>query len=644
MKHFKETLQKDILVISFDMKDKAVNLLNDQTLKELKKIMGAADLNPQVNGIIIESAKENFCLGADITFIKKLIAEHKTPSDLVEKIWDIQLFFSSFNKPTACLIHGQCLGGGLELALACDYRVGVQNTKLRLGLPEVRIGIMPGLGGTQRLPRLIGLEPALQMLLKGTTIKEDKALSQGVIDDIAPTLKSAKTIAESLIKNGKKKLKEIDIYTSSNTMVLSAASALTKKQAQGCYKNIEYLLQALHDGHLVSLAHGLRTETEFFVKTLMEPSVEHMLDTIYTQRQALRKKAKEASQKHVIQTLGVIGGGFMGAAIAAHALASNLPVVLIEKDADSLVTAKDNVDALLQKYPTAKFPKITITKNLASLKKCELVIEAVYEDIALKQRVLSHAENHLSPNAILASNTSTLPITELALALARPEQFVGIHFFSPVAKMALIEIIEGKKTKTPAIQHAKSLTSLMNKTPILVKDTRGFYTSSVCMGYIYEAITLLTEGVNPIQIENAGKQIGMPASPLALIDEIGIDIAWHILQESHKDTSMLKPNPQVITLINRMYEEKRLGRKTQKGFYIYHKDKYLWPELFDLFPSKEYAFTDIKKRLLNAQVSIAHGIYNKGLISKEEANVGAVLGLGFCPWSGGPLNIESTDS
>ena len=637
MIHFTQKTQNNIIILTFDMQDKTVNLLDASTLKELKKCIKNAESDISIKGIIIQSAKDNFCHGADVTFIQKLLRSHTEPKALYDKIWDMQDFFQSFTKPIVAIINGQCLGGGLELALACHYRIGIKDTKLRLALPEVRLGIIPGLGGTQRLPRLIGLENALQMLLKGSPVREDTALNQGLIDNLCST-KTALTEAISYINNhNPKKDKAPHLYQPNHLMTLSAASALAKKQAQGCYINVENLLQAVYEGMLVDLNNGLKTETEYFVKTLLHPNTQAMLKTLYTDRMALRKKAKFAHQKHPITHLGVIGGGFMGSAIAAHALSNQLQVTVIEKDQDCLLKTKQTIDDLLAKYPPQKRPKLHISTELSKLNKCELVIEAVPEDMTLKQRTLSLAEQYLHPEAVLASNTSTLPITELAEVLTSPKRFVGIHFFSPVAKMTLIEIIQGKQTNKRAIDTAKSLTTIMQKTPILVKDIRGFYTSSVCMGYIYEAITLLTEGANPALIENAAKQIGMPAAPLALIDEIGIDIAWHILQSNQSDPKASLPNKKVIQLVDEMYTSKRLGRKTQKGFYEYHPQKHLWPELFQKHPQKTFSLEDIKSRLLNAQVSIANKIHQSGHITNEEANVGAILGLGFCPQTGGPI-------
>ncbi len=643
MKHFTTFVKDQVLVIQFDMEDKTVNLLNQQSLTSLKSLMTSAYTDDKIQGIVIQSAKDSFCMGADVNFIQKLVATHPNSETLYQKIWEMQSFLLSFEKPTVAIINGRCLGGGLELALACHYRVGIERTKLQLALPEVRLGIIPGLGGTQRLPRLIGLENALQMLLKGAPVSEDKALSQGLLNSITTEKSALKQAIDYIHSHNPRdhKDKMLNMYQPDHLMTMSAASALAKKQTQGCYVNVENLLQAVYEGHLVSLESGLKTETEYFVKTLLHPSTQAMLKTLYIDRQALRKKAKDALENHPITQIGIIGGGFMGGAIAAHAQVQGLKVVVIETDQERMLKAKEYIDSLVSKYSqtnrTKPLPKVTITKEYQKLKGCELVIEAVFEDLALKRQVLRQAEQYMDDQAVLASNTSTIPITLLAEELVSPKRFVGIHFFSPVAKMALIEVIAGKLTNKRALDFGKALSAVLNKTPIIVKDIRGFYTSNVCMGYIYEAITLLTEGVSPTVIENAAKQIGMPAPPLALVDEIGIDVAWHILQEAKKDPEASQPSQAVLDLVDQMYQQKRLGRKTQKGFYLYEPKKQLWPELMTMYPHIEHDFESVKKRLFDAQVNTAKTIQEKGYISKEEANVGAILGLGFCPQTGGPI-------
>lgn len=640
MKHFKTTQKKNALIVTFDMHEKSANLLNHSTFSELKHIFNTAENDPDINGIILLSDKKDFCLGADVNYIIKMVNKSTKAQELYNKLWALQKFLLSFKKTTIAIINGQCLGGGFELALACHYRIGLQNTKLRLALPEVRIGIMPGLGGTQRLPRLIGFQAAMPHILKGSVIREDAALKNGTIDTLAKNNSDALNHAFKYIQNStqRKHTHNIYPYTKDNLMQYAAAAALTKKTAQGCYPNIENILQAVYEGSLFDLENALKTETMYFVKTLLTPESQAMLKTIYIDRTHLRKEAKVAIEAFNPKTIGIIGGGFMGSGIAAHCLQHDLKVILIEKDQEGLTQTKNKVDELLQKYPLKKRPKIMITTSFSSLKQCDMCIEAVYEDMDLKQNILKKVAHFMPEDALIASNTSSIPISMLAQGLPQPDRFIGIHFFSPVARMELIEIIEGKKTSAKTRKRAQAFTALLNKTPITVKDTRGFYTSQIVMGYIYEALLLITEGASPIEVEHAAKQIGMPTPPLALADEIGIDIAWHVLHENQKDTSMQSPSHAVMKLIDDMYNAKRLGRKTLLGFYEYQPEKKLCLNLLNKYPKTEISFESLKNRLYSVQKSIAKSVYDQGLISEIDANVGAILGLGFCPWTGGPIN------
>ena len=537
-------------------------------------------------------------------------------------------------KPTAAVVSGQCLGGGLELILAAHFRIAVQSSPLRIGLPEVRIGIIPGLGGTQRLPRLVGLEHALPMLLKGEIIGTQQAEKIGLIDESTKTKSQAMQKAVRYIKkNTIRKENTINPYDSLQTF--SAAIALSKKQTQGCYPHIQTLLQAIYEGGLVERTAALEVETHLFIKTLESEQSKRMLHTLFLAPKKLKQMAREYAKKYPICHIGIIGGGFMGSAIAAHALQSGIDVTIIEQTHE-LQACAARIKQLRAQYPTNMHKaKLKISTQYTTLSHTELVIEAIFENITQKQVILQEVEQHVSKDCIIASNTSSIPISLLAKSLSNPDRFVGIHFFSPVAKMQLVEIIKGRHTKRLTVAKAQALTSVFNKVAICIKDTPGFYTTNIAMAYADTALKLLASGAAHY-IETAATRIGMPTPPLKLMDEIGIDVIWSILEakQQYAKTSL----PKHTKLLENMFTRGRLGRKNKAGFYDYDKGKcLLWAELSNQKHISNLSIEEIESRLYNAQTSVAKQLVDMGIVDPVSANVGAVFGLGFCPWSGGPI-------
>ncbi|MDC3180799.1 3-hydroxyacyl-CoA dehydrogenase NAD-binding domain-containing protein [Gammaproteobacteria bacterium] len=627
-------VKKNIALIGINIEDQSVNTLGPSVFQALKKAIQTANDTDEIHGLIIHSDKDDFCYGADIAYIQKLAK--KTHELQYKTLRGLHQIFNLLEngKPSVCIVQGQCLGGGLELALATQHRIAIQDSNLRMGLPESKIGIIPGLGGTQRLPRLIGLEPALSMLLKGNSVNITQAQQMGLIDHSSINKKYAISEAIQWLQRPQA-LPKKDITPFKQVPILSAAIALTKKTSQDCYPHLESLLQAVYEGGLVSLDNALEIEIHLFIKVLNDEQTTRMLQTLFTDRTKLKRRAKAHHQTYPIQHLGIIGGGFMGSAIAAHALSKNIQVTIVEQQSQ-IQACSLRVKNLLSSYPQSNERKLKVSKSNHAISQCDVVIEAVFEDIALKKSVLQDIDPYLKPGAILASNTSSIAISELAKVLKNPQQFVGIHFFSPVSKMPLVEIIKGKKTSQKSMSIAQSLTYHLQKVPICIKDTPGFYTTNIAMAYAQAALKLLDQGVAPYIIERAARRIGMPTPPLKLMDEIGIDVIYGIIQSQQQ---LRKQQLKHLTHIENLYHQKRLGRKVNAGFYDYsHQQPVLWKGLSHHTElSSGINIEDVESVLYKQQTAIANQLVKSGVIDKTNANVGAILGLGFCPWSGGPI-------
>ncbi|UTC24831.1 3-hydroxyacyl-CoA dehydrogenase NAD-binding domain-containing protein [Candidatus Comchoanobacter bicostacola] len=634
MNHILYQVQSNVAILTLQQKNKSNNLITASVFSELKKYIYQANHDDNIQGLIITSGFNHFCYGADVAFIQKLTT---TPlSTQYKKIMDMHevLMVLTEGKPSVCLINGLCLGGGLEIALATQYRIGIMNTQMRLGLPEVKIGLIPGLGGTQRLIRLIGLEHALPTLLKGNNVHEDQALQYQLIDALSKTKKIAITQSIAWIKNPETSRKKHSVNPYRNLQTFSGACALIKKDTQGCYTHVENLIQCIYEGALLPLRLSLECEAHFFLKTLNSKQSQDILKTLFFDRMAIRKHAKSCAKRHAIEHLGIIGGGFMGSAIAAHALANGIPCTVIEQP-KRITQVTQTLHACLQNYPPTS-AKMKITSDMKQLSKADVVIEAVFENIELKQSILKEAEQYLKKGALLATNTSSIPVGILAQALESPQQFIGIHFFSPVRKMQLVEIISSKKSNIASQQKALALSILLKKTPILVKDIAGFYTTNVAMAYASSALDMLSKGIPAHLIETAARRIGMPTPPLQLLDEIGIDVIHGIIQQQ-KSLSQ-KVNPHAEKIITELYTQKRMGRKEKAGFYSYTPSRILWDGIKQWEKlDQSYDIANIEHQLFSAQTNAAKELVETGIIDAASANVGAILGLGFCPWSGGPL-------
>ncbi|RVC07016.1 3-hydroxyacyl-CoA dehydrogenase, partial [Mesorhizobium sp. M7A.F.Ca.AU.001.01.1.1] len=552
-------------------------------------------------------------------------------------------------------------------SLACHGRVAADSDKVKMALPEVKIGIFPGAGGTQRVPRLTDQQQALQMLTSGQTLSPQKAKSMGLIHEIAEPTRLVET-AKAMIRNGLKpvapwdekgfKLPGGQIYSPAGFNLWPPAIAILRRETYGNYPAAAAILKCVYEGLLVPFDTALRIEQRYFTEIMQTREAAAMIRSLFVSLQELNKGARRPAgvPETKFKKIGILGAGFMGAGIAYVTAKAGIPVVLLDRDLESAAKGKAHSDSLVSdqvKKGRAKpedkdklLSLITPTADYADLAGCDLVVEAVFEDSGVKKSATEQAEAVLKPSAIFASNTSTIPISSLAKNSARPKNFIGIHFFSPVDKMMLVEIILGKKTGDKALATAIDFVRAIKKTPIVVNDTRGFYVNRCVLRYMSEAYKMLIEGVPAPMIENAAKAAGMPVGPLALTDETAIDLAQKIMKQTIRDLGDKAVDPKQMALINTMVDDHgRFGRKNGKGFYDYPAKpakKKLWPGIRDLYPQlapEKVDYEELQQRLLVTIALEAARVMEEGIVTDpREADVGSILAFGFAPYTGGALS------
>lgn len=658
-----------VAAIVWDLPGRAVNVLNPESLAALAVAVDAVLADPAIRGAIITSTKRAFIAGADYAWLGTLAAG-STPSELLETVMRVQSLFRRIEKapkPFVAALNGTAQAGGFELALACHYRICVDDPRVRLGLPEATVGLMPGAGGTQRYLRMLGAMAALPLLLEGRMLAPGDALQAGLIDAVVPPgelLPAARcwigaTKPDAIVKRWDKPgflPPGLDPRTAQGANAFAAAYALQRKRSQGNYPALDAIQQVIYQGWVVPLDVALRLEAKYFVKILRTPVARAMMRTHFVNLPRARKLERRPADiaPRAIAKVGVLGAGMMGAGIAHVTAAAGIDVVLLDRDRDLAARGKDHASRQCQAAVEKRrlkpneadrvLERITPTADYAALAGCDLVIEAVFEDRALKADVTRRAEAVLGSDAVLASTTSTLPITGLASAASRPERFIGLHFFSPIERMPLVEIIRGRQTGDAALAHAMDFVQRLGKTPIIVNDARGFYTSRVLATYLDEGVLMLTEGIAPALIENAGLAAGMPVAPLALCDEVSLDLIHKVNRQTAADLGSGFRETAATRLIARMVErEGRIGKRAGRGFYDYPAEgrKRLWPDLAALAGTRAPAtpVADLKERFLTIQALEAARCVEEGVIADAgDADVGAVLGWGFAPWTGGPLS------
>ncbi|MGY6695455.1 MAG: 3-hydroxyacyl-CoA dehydrogenase NAD-binding domain-containing protein [Roseinatronobacter sp.] len=669
-----------IATITWDIAGKSMNVLSMEGLAELESHVDTALGDDTVKGVIITSGKRDFAGGMDLNVIAKMkdMAGDQPEKGLFDGIMSLHRCLRKIEragmdpktlkggKPVVAALPGTALGIGLEIPLACHRIIAADNPTAKIGLPEIMVGIFPGAGGTTRLARKLGAMGAAPFLLEGKLSDPKKAKSAGLIDEVVA--------GDELLARAKEwvlNAKDADLvkpwdakgykmpggapYHPAGFMTFVGASAMINGKTQGVYPAAKALLSAVYEGALVPFDTALKIEARWFVNVLMNPSSGAMIRSLFINKEALEKGANRPKlDDEKVRKLGVLGAGMMGAGIAYVAANAGIEVVLIDADLAAAERGKGYSEALLDKgmkrgkVSEAKkadvLGRITATTDYAALSGCDLVIEAVFEDPKVKADVTAKAEAAIPQTAIFATNTSTLPISDLGKASSRAEQFIGIHFFSPVDKMLLVEIIRGKQTGDRAVAKALDFVRQIRKTPIVVNDARFFYANRCIIPYLNEGMRMVREGVAPALVENAAKLMGMPLGPLQLVDETSLDLGAKIAKATRAAMGDAYPDGDVDEVVFWMVEAGRLGRKAQAGFYSYDdkgKRQGLWHGLAERFaPATDQPdLIEVQHRLMFAQALEAVRALEEGVLTDiREGDVGAILGWGFAPWSGGPFS------
>ncbi|PYE29268.1 3-hydroxyacyl-CoA dehydrogenase/enoyl-CoA hydratase/3-hydroxybutyryl-CoA epimerase [Rhizobium sp. PP-CC-3A-592] len=674
-----ETDADGIALVTWDMPDKSMNVFTAEVLRELAAVNDAVVKDEAVKGVVFTSGKATFSGGADLSMIKGMFTfqaeeKKKNPDTAAQKLFELcgemtGLFrkIETSGKPWVSAINGTCMGGAFELSLACHGRVASNSKAVKIALPEVKVGIFPGAGGTQRVPRLTNAQDALQMMTTGQTLTPQRAKALGLVHELAAP-EALIDAAKAMIKNGLKAVQPWDekgfkapggsMWSAAGAQLWPAASGILRRETYGNYPGALAIVKCVYEGLQVPFDTALKIEQRYFTQILQTTEAFSMIRSLFVSMQELGKGARRPAgvPKSDFKHVGVVGAGFMGASIAYVTAAAGIPVTLIDRDIEAATKGKAHSEGLVKDSVTKGrmtqekgeqlLALITPSADYADLKTADFVVEAVFEDRKVKKDVIEAVEAVLSPDAIFASNTSTLPITGLAENSKRPAQFIGVHFFSPVEKMMLTEVILGKETGDAALARALDYVAAIKKTPIVVNDTRGFYVNRCVFRYIHEAYDMLIEGVPAVMIENVAKMAGMPVGPLSLNDEVAIDLSQKILKATVADLGEQAVDPAHLELVNKLVDNlDRRGRKNGKGFYDYPEKpakKHIWAGLKDLYPQKpadELDVQTLKQRFLVTIALEAARTIEEGIVTDpREADVGSILGFGFAPYTGGTLS------
>lgn len=660
-----------IATLTLDYPGKTMNVIDQAFMDSLDSCIERMKADDKVRGGIITSGKDSFVAGADLTTMESNmdVMASMSMEDLVKSCGALSTLLRKLEllgKPLVAAINGMAMGGGYEICLACHYRIAADAPTVLVGLPEAQVGLLPAAGGTQRLPRMIGILAALPFLMEGKQLQAVKAREAGLVDEVvAPEqlLSAAKAwlMAHETAQQpwdvkgfripggGPLDPRVAPAFVVGNTML--QAKTYHNMPAPLCIQS------CIYEGCQLPIDKGLRIESKYMAVLSRGPVARGMIRTLFINKSKAEKGMHRPAgfEPFKCRKLGMIGAGMMGAGIALTAAQRGIEVVLIDRDQAAADKGKKYAEKALAKLVDkgrqsrekagAILARITSSTDYELLRDADMVVEAVFEDCAIKAEVTKKLDAVLPAHCVLASNTSALPISLLAQASVRPERFIGLHFFSPADKMPLVEVIRGKQTSDATLAQALDFVAQLKKTPIVVNDHRGFFTSRFIGAFVDDAIGMVAEGIAPALIENCAKHAGMPVGPLAITDELSIDLSKHAGEAQAKEFPEEYKAGRSVPVINKLFDLGRLGRKVGKGFYEYDQNegangKRIWPGLAEHYPlkSQQPSAHDLKQRILYVQaVEGARAMEEGVLLAPADGDIGSILGVGFPAYTGGPF-------
>lgn len=658
-----------IVILTLDSPNQSANTMNSDFRAALEDTVSKLKADAEISGIIFRSAKKTFFAGGDLDELIQAQPEHATAFFHMIQDMKAQLrYIETRGIPVVAALNGTALGGGWELALCCHHRIALNDTKVKFGLPEVTLGLLPGGGGIVRMVRLLGLQNAFPFLMEGKQFGIDQAKALGLIHDTAETEQELFDKAIAWVKANPISQQPFDVKgykipggdpkTPAVAQVLAIAPAMLRDKTKGCYPAPEAIMAAAVEGAQVDVNTALTIESRYFTYLATGQIAKNMIGTFWHGLNAIKSGASRPQniEKSKMTKVGILGAGMMGAGIAYATASKGIPVILKDVSLENAEKGKAYSQKLLDKKVSQgrlsaekrdqTLRLITATANAKDLQGCDLIIEAVFENPALKAQVTQEVEAYLAPSGVMASNTSTLPITELAKASQNDANFIGLHFFSPVDKMQLVEIIKGQNTSSETLAKAYDYVQQIGKTPIVVNDSRGFFTSRVFGTFVQEGLRLLAEGVHPAKIEMAALKAGMPIGPLAIQDEVSLTLSEHVaaetrkaLQAEGKNLARSGADDVIETMIHQF---NRKGKAAGAGFYEYPEGgkKYLWAGLNHWTKENTISEPEMIDRFLFVQALDTLRCYEEGVLeSVIDANIGSIFGIGFAPWTGGAIQF-----
>jgi len=665
-RNFRVEVVDGVLTLLLDVPGETVNVLGGGVAEEFEAALSRAAADPALKGVVLSSGKkDSFVAGARIGEFQRA----RTAADAENLSRAVQAAFDrleAYSKPVVAAIHGACLGGGLEWSLACTWRIATDDPRTRLGLPETQLGVIPGGGGTQRLPRLVGLEAALDMICAARNVKARRALRMGLVDEVVPpplllevARRRARELAEGKVRRQRRKSHvgerlahaALEGNAVGRGLLFRRAREAVRARTRGHYPAPLRAIDAVEHGVRRGKAAGLAVEARIFGELAVSPTAQRLMEIFFAQTSLKKDSGVDLPgvKARPVTGVGILGGGFMGSGIALVTAQAGLPVRIRERDdaaaARSLGSVRAALDERVKKHSLDKLERdekmrlVTATTDLGGFERVEVAIEAVFEDLSLKREMV-RAFEAVNPKGIFASNTSSIPIAEIAQASAHPETVLGMHYFSPVPKMPLLEVIGAPQTAPEAIATAVDLGKRQGKTVIVVRDGPGFYTSRILTPYVNEAARVLLEGARIEEVDRALTAFGFPVGPLTLLDEVGIDVADKVGKILYAAFGDRMAPPEAL---HDVLTTGRLGRKSRKGFYTYDgKRKRVDETIYALLPGggtrKSIPPAEIGERVVLQMVNEAILCLGENVLrSARDGDLGAVFGLGFPPFRGGPF-------